>query len=119
MVRDRLGQGLFGDRTHDVAEGESPTFEAGQSFSASFRFRFPYVFSGEYSLEAAVYEGLPGRNRMLARLRDTAFLSMQSPHPGGGLVNILMNAVSLTVDHQETASELPSEPEAAGARDVI
>src|SRR5262249_1587280 len=98
MLRDRLGQGLFGDHTHTGAGAVPPRLETGRAFSASFHFRFPYLLSGEYALEAAVYEGTPEENRILARLRDTTFLSMQSRHPGGGLVNILANAIGLTVD---------------------
>ncbi len=98
MLRDRLGQGLFGDRTN-AGDATTPADVAtGQSFSASFHFRFPYLLSGEYALEAAIYEGTPQRNRMLARLRDAAFLSVQSRHPGGGLVNVSMNSISLTVE---------------------
>jgi len=112
MVRDRLGQGLFGDHTHGSA-GNELALAAGQSFSAGFRFRFPYLLTGEYSVEAAVYEGPPERNQMLARLRDTAFLSMQSQHIGGGLVNILMNSVSLTVDGEAPAPAIADAPKMA------
>jgi lipopolysaccharide transport system ATP-binding protein len=115
MLRDRLGQGLFGDHTHAADATASTALEAGRSFSASFHFRFPHLLSGEYALEAAVYEGPPERNRTLARLQDMAFLSIESRHPGGGLVNILMNSVSLMVETNAPAPALagPGESEPA------
>jgi lipopolysaccharide transport system ATP-binding protein len=106
MLRDRLGQGVFGDHTY-AAGGTAPAaLEAGQGFSASFRFRFPYLLSGEYAMEAAVYEGTPTHNRMLARLHDAAFLSMQSRDPGGGLVNISASSIRLSVEGEEPVPSL-------------
>jgi lipopolysaccharide transport system ATP-binding protein len=116
MLRDRLGQGLFGDHTHGAGGTAPARIETGQSFSASFRFRFPYLLSGEHVLEAAIYEGTPEHNRMLARLRDAAFLSMQSRHPGGGLVNISMDAIRLEVEVDATALALASPADAALAK---
>jgi lipopolysaccharide transport system ATP-binding protein len=98
MLRDRLGQALFGDHTYASAGETALELEAGRPFSARFRFRLPYLPSGEYALEAAVYEGTPERHRMLTRLRDTTFLSVHSRHPSQGLVNVLMRSVRLTVD---------------------
>jgi len=109
-LRDRLGQALFGDDT-DAGGNASPLeLEPGQSFSASFRFRLPYLSTAEYALEAEIYEGTPERHRMLARQRDTTFLSVHSRHPSHGLVNVLMRAVSLAVEE-----ETPVRPVAAPA----
>jgi lipopolysaccharide transport system ATP-binding protein len=119
MVRDRLGQGLFGDHTHSGAAPALPVLEAGRGFSASFRFRFPNLLSGEYSVEAAIYEGPPEQNRMVARLRDSAFLSMQSRHPGGGLVNILLSGVDLAVGSEAPAPALGSGKEAVPATSAM
>jgi lipopolysaccharide transport system ATP-binding protein len=106
MLRDRLGQGVFGDHTYAGGGTAPAALEAGQGFSASFRFRFPYLLSGEYAMEAAVYEGAPMHNRMLARLHDAAFLSMQSRHPGGGLVNISASSIRLSVEGEEPVPSL-------------
>jgi len=116
MLRDRLGQALFGDHT-DGGVGAAPLdLDAGQPFSASFRFRLPFLPTGEYALEAAVYEGTPERHRMLARLRDTTFLSVHSRHPSHGLVNVLMRSVSLTVDADASPRETATPPEPIPAK---
>jgi lipopolysaccharide transport system ATP-binding protein len=116
MVRDRLGQGLFGDHTHGSSGTVPAELEADQVFRARFRFRFPYLLSGQYSLEAAVYEGTPERNRMLARMRDTAFVLMQSRHPGGGLVNIAMQSITLGIEGGSPARGFAAPAEASQAR---
>jgi lipopolysaccharide transport system ATP-binding protein len=116
VLRDRLGQALFGDDTD--ASGNAPRLELepGQSFSASFRFRLPYLSTAEYALEAEIYEGTPERHRMLARLRDTTFLSVHSRHPSHGLVNILMRAVSLTVEAKASVHATAEPAEVCPAR---
>jgi lipopolysaccharide transport system ATP-binding protein len=97
---------LFGDHTHAAAGTALARVETGQTFCAGFRFRFPYLLSGEYALEAAIYQGTPERNRMLVRLRDATFLSVQSRHPGGGLVNISMDSIELEVEADAPARSL-------------
>jgi len=108
VLRDRLGQALFGDHTYAGGEPAPVPLEAGRAFRASFRFRLPYLRSGEYALEAEIYDGTPGHSRMVARLRDTLFVSVHSRHPSHGLVNVLMRSVNLAVE--ASGSAMPVEP---------
>jgi lipopolysaccharide transport system ATP-binding protein len=116
MLRDRLGQVLFGDNTYASGRAAPLDLVPGQPFAASFRFRLPYLLTGEYAAEAAVYEGAPERHRLLTRLRDAAFLSVQSRHPGGGLVNVLMRSVSLVVEADAPARVAAISPKSVPAK---
>jgi lipopolysaccharide transport system ATP-binding protein len=119
VLRDRLGHALFGDDTDASGNAAPLELKPGQSFSASFRFRLPYLSTAEYALEAEIYEGTPERHRMLARLRDTTFLSVHSRHPSHGLVNVLMRAVSLTVEAEAPVRAIAGPAEVGPARRTV
>jgi len=86
LLRDRLGQVLFGDDTRDVG---SPTqIAAGARFTTTFRFDLPHLPTGEYVLEAAVSEALGLDIRLLQRIPDAAVLTVHSHHPSAGCVNL-------------------------------
>jgi lipopolysaccharide transport system ATP-binding protein len=98
LLRDRLGQSLFGDSTYLTFRAASRRFARDEAFSASFRFQLPYLPTGEYAMEMAIYEGTPENHQMLARLRDAVFLPIQSTHPSAGLLNVVIRSTTLTVD---------------------
>jgi len=57
LLRDRLGQNIFGDNTY-LTYRESPrSVRAGEIFAARFRFQLPYFARGEYTLTVAITEG--------------------------------------------------------------
>jgi lipopolysaccharide transport system ATP-binding protein len=98
LLRDRLGQSLFGDSTYLTYRAAPRPFARDQAFRASFRFQLPYLPTGEYAMEMAIYEGTPDNHRMLARLRDAVFLPIQSAHSSAGLLNVIIRSTRLVVD---------------------
>jgi lipopolysaccharide transport system ATP-binding protein len=104
LLRDRLGQGLFGDSTYLTYAGATPRFAHGQTFSASFKFQLPYLPTGQYAVEFAVYDGMPEDHRILARLQDAVFLLVQSTHPSAGLLNVVTRSTTLVVDGDDAAA---------------
>ena len=94
VLRDRLGQVLFGDETRSVYGTEPPRIAAGQDFVTRFRFRLPHLASGAYVVEVFLFDG----DRLLAHAEDAAFLHIQSRHISTGLANLAMRGVSLRLD---------------------
>ena len=93
VLRDRLGQVLFGDETQSVYGASPPSLAAGQSFVARFRFRLTHLASGAYAIEAFLFD----KNILLAHDQDAVFLHLQSRHVSTGLANLAMRGVSLSL----------------------
>jgi lipopolysaccharide transport system ATP-binding protein len=57
IVKDRLGQSIFGDNTLNYAEHKNVTVGAGQLVIATFRFVLPMLAAGRYSITLAIATG--------------------------------------------------------------
>jgi lipopolysaccharide transport system ATP-binding protein len=99
MVRDRLGQILFGDNTYLTYRSAPRQIQPGHAFTATFRFHLPYLPTGEYALEAVLFAGTPDDYTPIHRIQDAAFLPVQSSHISGGLVTIAMRSTTLVAEH--------------------
>ena len=97
ILRNRLGQNLFGDNTYLTYKDAPPEIAAGHAFTTAFRFQLPYLPTGNYAVEAFVFEGEPDRYEALAHLEDGFFLRVNSNHISAGLVNVAMRETRLTV----------------------
>lgn len=95
VVRDRLGQILFSDDTHNGSLRTLPAIGEGGSFVAIFGFFLPYLASGAYAVESFVFERVDGSFVLLDRHQDREFLFVQSSHISNGLANVAMRAVTL------------------------
>jgi lipopolysaccharide transport system ATP-binding protein len=114
-LRDRLGQVLFGEDTYGSAAPAPLQVAAGEPFSAAFRFHLPYLPSGDYAVEALVFDAAADGPVALCRLPDACFLSVQASHPSHGLANIAMRATTLVVEPGDGAAARALEASAAGA----
>lgn len=94
LVKDRLGQSLFGYNTlgHGLAEREA---RAGV-VEARFEFNLPLLPSGEYSVTVAVADGDLKVHTQHHWVHDAAILAVRSEQPRYGLVGIPFHAVSLS-----------------------
>lgn len=98
VLRDRLGQILFGDDTYPTYGGAPPIIVEDQSFRASFHFSLPYLSSGAYAVEAFLFDGSAASHIALDRARDAEFLHVHSRHIfPQGLANIAMRDVSVAI----------------------
>ncbi|HEX4079739.1 MAG TPA: ABC transporter ATP-binding protein [Rhizomicrobium sp.] len=102
-VRDRLGQVLFADDTHNGSPGAERAMSNGQRFVAKFDFLLPYLASGPYAIEAFVFERKLQDFVLLQRQMGSEFLYVQSIHPSSGLANVAMRGVFLEI--QEGSKE--------------
>jgi lipopolysaccharide transport system ATP-binding protein len=97
VMRDRLGQVLFGDDTYNASPGMECAMSSGQRFAAKFDFLLPYLANGPYPVEAFVFERTSQGFVLLQRQTGSDFLYVQSVHPSSGLANIAMRGVYLDV----------------------
>lgn len=93
LVKDRLGQSLFGYNTlgHGLAE-RAPREGL---VEARFEFNLPLLPSGEYSVTVAVADGDLKVHTQHHWVHDAAILAVRSEQPRYGLVGIPFHAVSL------------------------
>jgi lipopolysaccharide transport system ATP-binding protein len=96
MVRDRLGQDLFGENTLPVTSLTQAGVEAGREFEGQFVFRLPMLPNGQYSVMASVADGDLHENVQHHYLHDALLINVTSSKVRWGLVGIPFEKVSLT-----------------------
>ena len=89
LVRDRLGQDLFGENTVPFTD-RSPMepVEAGQAFEAHFLFQMPMLLNGSYSVMASVADGDLHENVQHHWLHDALILEVSYSRVRFGLVGV-------------------------------
>ena len=95
ILRDRLGQNVFGDNTHLTYWSNPPRVAPGQAFSASFRFRMPYLAVGDYSLAPSIIEGIQSDHIHLQWIEDALWLHAVESPIRRGVVGVPMKEVRL------------------------
>ncbi len=95
LVKDRLGQILFGENTLPKTKNEPVTFEAGESFVGEFTFTIPMLPNGQYSVMASVADGNQNENIQHHLLHDSLILNVSSSTIRWGLVGIPIEDISL------------------------
>jgi lipopolysaccharide transport system ATP-binding protein len=96
-VKDRLGQQLFGDNTYLSYLDRPVSVEAGRELVAKFRFRMPYLPSGEYSMCPAIALGDQDDHLHQHWIDDALFFKVVSSHVARGLVGVPMTEIELQV----------------------
>jgi lipopolysaccharide transport system ATP-binding protein len=95
ILRDRLGQNLFGDNTHLSYWSDPPRVAPGETFTASFRFQMPYLAVGDYSLAPSIIEGIQTDHIHLQWIEDAMWLRAVESPIRRGLVGVPMKEVHL------------------------
>jgi lipopolysaccharide transport system ATP-binding protein len=88
IVKDRLGQDLFGENTLSIDEAGPMTLEPGESVEAIFEFRLPLLPNGHYAVMASIAEGDLASNVQHHYLHDALILTVASSRVRWGLVGI-------------------------------
>jgi lipopolysaccharide transport system ATP-binding protein len=78
IVKDRLGQSVFGDNTLNYAEHKNVTIGAGQLIIATFRFVLPMLAAGRYSITLAIATGSLENHVQQHWLHDALFFDVSS-----------------------------------------
>ncbi len=103
LVRDRLGQQLFGDNTHLSTPAGSDPVEPGERFEAQFEFQMPILPQGDYSITVALADGTQSDHVHQQWIHDAVVFRSLSSSVSHGLVGIPMRRVTL-VRHEAGSS---------------
>lgn len=96
IFRDARGQNLFGDNTFVTTAEDPPRVEPGETMTAAFRFRFPYLPRGTYRLAPALIEGTQDDHVHLHWMEDAQTIRVLESPVEFGLVGVPMIAAELT-----------------------
>lgn len=97
LVRDRLGQDLFGENTLSFTTRNPTPIEAGKTFEGVFEFKLPILPSGQYAVMASVADGDAYSNLQHHWMHDALIINVASSKIRYGLVGILFERVELGV----------------------
>jgi len=97
VVRDRLGQDLFGENTLAATQQRRCLAEGGSEIQGEFVFRLPMLPNGQYTVMASVAEGEQFNNVQHHYLHDALVLTVSSARVRFGLVGIGFEHVGLEV----------------------
>lgn len=96
VVKDRLGQALFGDNTYLAYERDPATCRQGQVLKAAFHFQMPRLPVGDYSITVAIADGTQQDHVQHQWIFDALTFRSESTSASGGLVGIPMARIELT-----------------------
>jgi len=97
LVKDRLGQYLFGDNTYLSYASRPLAVSGGGYLQASFRFRMPILPKGDYSFEVAIADGSQSDHVQHHWMHDALVIKSHASSTVNGLVGIPMREVKLNV----------------------
>lgn len=100
LVRDRLGQDLFGENTLPYTDLKPLPVKAGSTVLAEFEFRLPMLPNGQYSVMVSLAEGDLHNNIQHHWLHDAIILTVSSSKIRWGLVGINFSKVELREDNE-------------------
>ena len=97
LLKDRLGQAVFGDNTYLVYRNEPVAVKTGCVLEATFGFRMPVLLVGDYSFSVAIAEGTQEEHVQHHWMHDALIIKVHSSAVCFGLVGIPMRHISMIV----------------------
>ena len=97
LVRDRLGQDLFGENTLSFTRRVPISISAGVAFQGIFEFTLPLLPNGQYAVMASVADGDMHQNVQHHWMHDALIIDVVSSKVRYGLVGIPFSRVELEV----------------------
>ncbi len=95
MIKNRLGQDLFGDNTF-LTYSENPIFcEEDSELQAMFSFYMPLLPSGEYSVGVAIAQGTQANHDQHHWIHDSLIFKSESSFVASGLIGIPIQEIKL------------------------
>lgn len=99
VLRDRLGQTLFGENTLIIREApKSQRADKGKKLTAVFRLWFPMLPSGQYTLLASIANGELTENVQHHWIEDAVIVNVASSNVCYGLVGAFIVDTSLEIN---------------------
>lgn len=96
VVKDRLGQTLFGDNTFITYADKGCACKPGQLLRTSFQFQMPRLPVGDYSITIAIADGTQEEHVQHQWIFDAITFRSESTSISAGLVGIPMHRISMT-----------------------
>lgn len=103
LLKDRLGQALFGHNTFEES-AETKPLTSGSVVRAEFVFRLPLLPNGDYSITVAFADGDLLDHVQHHWLHDAVLLSVRSTSPRYGLVGIPFESIRMISHDRDAAS---------------
>nr|WP_314605650.1 ABC transporter ATP-binding protein [uncultured Janthinobacterium sp.] len=100
LVRDRLGQDLFGENTLHFTGLRPTPVAAGALFEGVFEFRLPMLPNGQYAVMASVADGDLQNHVQHHWLHDALIVNISSSKIRYGLVGLPFTRAELEVIHE-------------------
>jgi lipopolysaccharide transport system ATP-binding protein len=97
LVKDRLGQNLFGDNTFLTYAERGVSAPAGARVRASFTFRVPFMPPGTYAVTVALADGTQAEHVQHHWVDEALMFQVISPNSAKGLLGIPMREIRLEV----------------------
>ena len=97
LVKDRLGQDLFGENTLPFTAMQARPVNAGQIVEGQFTFNLPMLPDGQYVVMASFADGDLHSNVQHHWLHDAVILNVSSSKIRWGLVGLKFKNVSLNI----------------------
>lgn len=95
LVRDRLGQSLFGDNTFLTTQTAPVALSPGDRAEARFSFELPLLPPGHYSINVAIAEGSQEQHVQHEWINDALIFRVETSSIRHSLVGIQMRSVEL------------------------
>ncbi|QRR09314.1 ABC transporter ATP-binding protein [Burkholderia sp. MS455] len=95
VFKDKLGQIIFADNTYIPYKNKSIEVNRGNKLVAKFRFKFPVLPSGEYSISPAIAEGTQSDHVQHHWVHDAMILQVHSSSTCIGLFGVPMKEIIL------------------------
>jgi lipopolysaccharide transport system ATP-binding protein len=95
MVRDRLGQNLFGDNSYISTIDNPMQISEDGLYSAQFHFLMPIFPKGVYSVTVAVVNGTQQEHVVNEWVNDALFFESQNANSVNGLIGVPMHGMAL------------------------
>ena len=97
QIKDRLGQVLFCDNTYISYMNEPLYASQGALITATFKFRLPYLRSGDYSISPAIASGTQENHYQHHWVHDAMILKVQKTSVIDGLIGLGMQDIRINI----------------------
>jgi len=95
LVKDKLGQFLFGENTLPLTDSAAKSFKKGEKFRTEFDFILPMLPNGDYSLMCSVANGDLVNNIQHHHLHDALFIKVFDSKVRWGLVGVKFSNIEM------------------------
>ena len=96
LLRDRLGQNVFGDSTYFGCKGTRPAIGINENFAAEFVFQLPFLAPGSYGLTVAITEGTQEDHTHTHWIEEAVMLTSGESPISHGIIGL--PAIAVTVE---------------------